>query len=81
MLLHTEFMREHVLVERAPTHWAVTGLIDFGPAMTGAAEYDFVAVAVHPVRGDPTAWRCFPHGYGHATHPGPEFARRCLAYT
>ncbi|WP_019815999.1 phosphotransferase family protein [Saccharomonospora saliphila] len=81
VLLHTELLAEHVLVRHDGRRWTVTGLIDFEPAMRGAAEYDFAAVTVSLTRGDPALWRRFLRGYGIGAHPGAEFARRCLAYT
>lgn len=80
--LHTEFMREHLLVRHDGTRWVPTGLFDFEPAMNGAPEYDFVAAGVFLTAGEPDAWHALLRGYGYA----PEatrvaFARRCLAYT
>ncbi len=82
VFLHTELLREHVLVRHDGRRWTVSGLIDFEPSMLGAAEYEFVAASVYLAGGDPARWRSFLRGYGHtAAHPGEEFARRCLAYT
>ncbi|MEU0792071.1 phosphotransferase [Amycolatopsis sp. NPDC005961] len=69
--LHTEFMREHVMV----TEGRITGLFDFEPAMRGAAEYDFVAVGLFVSKGDGDLLRHFLDGYGQPIDP-----RRCLAY-
>ncbi|WP_298178849.1 phosphotransferase [Saccharomonospora sp.] len=81
VLLHTELLREHVLVRPQGERWTVSGLLDFEPSMLGAAEYEFVAASVYLVGGEETLWRGFLRGYGYADHPGEEFARRCLAYT
>ncbi|NBH04939.1 aminoglycoside phosphotransferase family protein [Amycolatopsis sp. SID8362] len=69
--LHTEFMRDHVMVDDG----RVTGLFDFEPAMRGAAEYDFVAVGLFVSSGDGDLLRRFLGGYGQAVDE-----RRCLAY-
>lgn len=69
--LHTEFMREHVMVADG----RITGVFDFEPAMRGAAEYDFVAVGLFVSRGDSDLLRRFLDGYGQPIDP-----RRCLAY-
>lgn len=45
-LLHTEVMREHLLVTNGPVGWKLSGLFDFEPAMQGAAEYEFGAVGL-----------------------------------
>jgi hygromycin-B 7''-O-kinase len=42
-LLHTELMREHLLVEAHDGGWRLSGLFDFEPAMVGAPEYDFAS--------------------------------------
>lgn len=82
VLLHTEFMPEHVLVRQDSAGWRPTGLFDFEPAMNGAPEYDFVAAAVFVASGDSGVWHRMLLGYGQT--PGDldhDFARRCLAYT
>src|SRR5450432_563516 len=43
-LLHTEVMREHLLVNQGPNGWQLSGLFDFEPAMQGAPEYEFGAL-------------------------------------
>ncbi|WP_072482040.1 phosphotransferase family protein [Amycolatopsis australiensis] len=70
--LHTEFMRDHVMVD---PDGRVTGLFDFEPAMRGAAEYDFAAVGLFVTGGDGDLMRRFLDGYGQPVDP-----RRCLAY-
>jgi hygromycin-B 7''-O-kinase len=52
-LLHTEVMREHLLVSQdAGGAWRLSGLIDFEPAMRGDPEYEWGAVAVFVSEGD-----------------------------
>ncbi|RZQ64690.1 phosphotransferase family protein [Amycolatopsis suaedae] len=82
VLLHTEVMRDHVLVERAGDRWRLSGLFDFEPAMRGAAEYEFAAVGLFTAMGDPAFLRGLLLSYGYS--PGEldhDFSRRCLAYT
>lgn len=82
VLLHTEFMREHLLVRHDGTRWVPTGLFDFEPAMNGAPEYDFVAAGVFLAAGEPDVLRALLLGYGYSPGDLDEaFARRCLAYT
>lgn len=40
-LLHTEIMREHVIVAIDGKKWRMSGLIDFEPSMMGHPEYEF----------------------------------------
>ncbi|UNO40496.1 aminoglycoside phosphotransferase family protein [Streptomyces sp. MST-110588] len=74
VLLHTEFMREHLLVT-PHDDWRLTGLVDFEPAMTGHAAYDFVAVGLYVSRGDPRLFSRVAAAYGHTFGP-----RELLAY-
>jgi hygromycin-B 7''-O-kinase len=64
VLLHTEVMREHVLVERRDGVWEPRGLLDFEPARVGAAEYDLASVGVFLAAGEPGLLRAFLSGYG-----------------
>jgi hygromycin-B 7''-O-kinase len=53
VLLHTEVMREHLLVaEGVGGTWRLSGLIDFEPAMRGDREYEWTAVGVFVAEGD-----------------------------
>jgi len=79
VLLHTEIMREHLLVQ--PDPWRLTGLIDFEPAMAGAREYEFAAVGVFVSEGD-AGWlrrMLLAYGYGPADLDGA-LSRRLLAW-
>jgi hygromycin-B 7''-O-kinase len=82
VLLHTEVMREHLLVtEDARGQWSLSGLFDFEPAMRGAPEYDFAAVGVFVTGGDPALLRTLLAAYGYADAAMDEaMARRFLAY-
>lgn len=76
VLLHTEVMRQHLLVE--PDPWRLTGLIDFEPAMRGAREYEFAAVGVFFAEGDARLLRRTLASYGHDLDGG--LAQRLLAW-
>ncbi|MEV5608974.1 aminoglycoside phosphotransferase family protein [Streptomyces sp. NPDC052225] len=76
-LLHTEFMREHLLVEgdgdsgsgRDTASARLSGLFDFEPAMIGDPVYDFVAVGLFVTRADPRLMSRFAKAYGRAVEP------------
>jgi hygromycin-B 7''-O-kinase len=51
VLLHTELIREHLLVD--PGTWTLNGLLDFETAMTGDRAYEFAPVGLFVSRGDP----------------------------
>ena len=74
VLLHTEIIAEHLLVDGG----RVTGLIDFEPALRGAPEYDFVGPAVLG-GGDPRFLGRLLRAYGIA--PDQELRRRLLGWT
>ncbi|WP_240519507.1 phosphotransferase family protein [Amycolatopsis antarctica] len=81
-LLHTECMREHVMMRYENGEWNASGLFDFEPAMRGAPEYDFAAVGLFVSCGDAAFLRALLLSYGYAPGElGVEFSRRCLAYT
>ncbi|MFD4632553.1 aminoglycoside phosphotransferase family protein [Streptomyces sp. NPDC058284] len=75
VLLHTEFMRQHLLVDPADG-WRLTGLFDFEPAMIGDRAYDFVGVGLFVTRAEPGLLDRFMKAYGRTFDP-----RRLLAYT
>jgi hygromycin-B 7''-O-kinase len=82
VLLHTEFMRQHLLVGRGPAGCSagggptLTGLFDFEPAMIGDRAYDFVGVGLFVTRGEPGLLGRFMEAYGRTFEP-----RELLAHT
>lgn len=77
VLLHTEFMRQHLLVSPvADGRLGLTGLFDFEPAMIGDRAYDFVGVGLFVTRGEPGLLGRFLRAYGHTFEP-----RELLAHT
>jgi hygromycin-B 7''-O-kinase len=77
VLLHTEIMREHLMVEQA----RLCGLFDFEPAMLGAAEYEFASVGLFVACGDARTLRRVLLAYGYAPHALDEALQcRLMAY-
>ncbi len=74
VLLHTELIREHLLVN--PGTWTLTGVLDFETAMTGDRAYDFVAAGLWVARCDPRLFGLLLSAYGRRFDP-----RELLAYT
>ena len=74
VLLHTDLIREHLLVN--PGTWTLNGLLDFETATTGSRAYEFVAVGLSVSRGDPRLLGRILAAYGHSFDP-----RELLAYT
>jgi len=80
-LLHTEIMREHLLVQHGPTGWKFSGLFDVEPAMLGAAEYEFASVGLFFSCGESRVLRCVLLAYGYQEQQlGPELQHRLMAY-
>ncbi|MFE6162380.1 phosphotransferase family protein [Streptomyces sp. NPDC056486] len=76
-LLHTEFMRQHLLVgPAADGRLGLTGLFDFEPAMIGDRAYDFVGVGLFVTRAEPGLLGRFTRAYGRTFDP-----RELLAHT
>lgn len=57
VLLHTEIMREHLLVEPSGDGWRLSGLFDFEPAMLGEADYEFASIGLFVTCGDASLLR------------------------
>jgi hygromycin-B 7''-O-kinase len=80
VLLHTEVMREHLLVREGAGVFELTGLLDFEPAMVGAADYEFASVGVFVSGGEPGLLRRLLLAYGTpAARLDERLSRRLLA--
>jgi hygromycin-B 7''-O-kinase len=81
VLLHTEVMREHLLVIPHPDGWSLSALVDFESAMRGAREYEFAAVGLFVSRGDAGFLRRLLIAYGYRPEQLDDaLPRRLLAY-
>jgi hygromycin-B 7''-O-kinase len=80
-LLHTEVMREHLLVAPSARGFVLSGLFDFEPAMIGAQEYEFASVGIFVACGDQTFLRRLLRAYGYrADQLDIGLQRRFMAY-
>jgi hygromycin-B 7''-O-kinase len=78
-LLHTEIMREHLMVD---ADGRASGLFDFEPAMVGAPEYEFASVGIFFACGDARTLRRTLLAYGYAPHElNGVLQCRFMAYT
>jgi hygromycin-B 7''-O-kinase len=78
VLLHTEIMREHLLVERSQGGWQLSGLFDFEPAMIGHREYEFASAGLFLTCGEPGLLRALLDAYG--AEIDAELPLRLMAY-
>lgn len=63
VLLHADLTHENVIVRNLDGRWELSGLIDFGDAMTGDPLFDLVAPALLIGRGDPALIAALLDGY------------------
>ncbi|TIM38352.1 aminoglycoside phosphotransferase family protein [Mesorhizobium sp.] len=81
-LLHTEIMREHIIVADVSSSPRISGLIDFEAAMFGHPEFEFSWAGVQLTRGDKRLLGALLDGYGLPdTARDTAFRRRLMAYT
>ncbi|HET7498033.1 MAG TPA: aminoglycoside 3'-phosphotransferase/choline kinase family protein [Candidatus Eisenbacteria bacterium] len=78
VLLHTEVMREHLLVDRREGAWHIGGLLDFEDALRGAREYEWACAGIFLTCGEPGLLGALLDGYG--VRPDDELPMRCMAY-
>jgi hygromycin-B 7''-O-kinase len=72
VLLHADLTADHVFVDSR----GMTGIIDWGDAITADPWYELVAVRFDALRGDPDLFTRFLDGYGWPS--SPDFATRAL---
>lgn len=78
VLLHTEVMREHLVVERREGAWHISGLYDFEDAMLGAREYELASAGIFLTGAEPGLLRAFLDAYG--AEVDDELPLRIMAY-
>lgn len=64
VLLHADLTHENVLVGQSGGRWKLTGLVDFGDAMTGDPLFDLITPALLIGRGEPALLAALLDGYG-----------------
>ncbi|GAA3790181.1 phosphotransferase family protein [Streptomyces phyllanthi] len=79
VLLHTEFMLEHLTVD-PHDGWRVTGLFDFEPAMIGDPAYDLAVAALFVTHGDARRLGRFYKAYGRTPHAPRELLAHALLH-
>jgi hygromycin-B 7''-O-kinase len=63
VLLTGEYTPFNLLAQRDATGWQLTGMIDFGDAMVGPADYDLLGPAMFSCRGDARLIAALLRGY------------------
>lgn len=81
VLVHTELMRDHLMVEPGPGGWRLCGLIDFADSLAGHPRYELPSVGLFVSCGDPALLRRFLLGYGFAAPElTPDLTQELLAW-
>ncbi len=63
-LLHTEVMRQHVMAQRGPDGWQLSGIVDYEPSMVAPPDYELASVGVFTTCGEPGLLAAYLEGYG-----------------
>ncbi len=81
-LLHTEIMRDHVLVSQQGNKWELSGIFDFAESMTLPVEYEFASVGLFVSQGNSQLLRSFLLAYGYEeSELDIELSKRLLVYS
>jgi hygromycin-B 7''-O-kinase len=78
VVLHTEVMREHLVVERRQGAWHISGFYDFEDAMLGAPEYELACAGIFLTGAEPGLLQALLDGYGATVDD--ELPLRIMAY-
>jgi hygromycin-B 7''-O-kinase len=78
-ILTGEYTPFNLLVSRTREGWELSGMIDFGDAMVGFAEYDLHGPSLFLAAGDPDLLAALLRGYG--TLLSPALRRRLMVLT
>ena len=78
VILHTEIMRDHLKVIKTKGEWQLSGIFDFGDAMVGPKEYEFVSIGCLAAGGEKDLLQAFFKGYGY--QPEKDFSKMMMAY-
>jgi hygromycin-B 7''-O-kinase len=82
VLLLADITREHVFVERLDGEWQMVGYLDFGDAMVGHPDYEFVAPGLEIGGGNPEILQTLLITAGYPVEALDEtLCRRLMAYT
>lgn len=80
VLLHTEIMRQHIMIVINNSEVTVSGLIDFEPGMIGDFEYELASVLLFVSGTDPKLFNIFLDHYNPELLLDDGLSKRILAY-
>jgi Ser/Thr protein kinase RdoA (MazF antagonist) len=73
-LCHNDLHEANILVERVPSGWEVTGVVDVGGAIAADPLFDLARTDYWSTRGDPEKRAGLREGYGQSLGPDQEAA-------
>ncbi|MBN2393978.1 MAG: phosphotransferase, partial [Anaerolineae bacterium] len=80
-LLNGDLTEDHILLERRNGKWRISGLIDFGDALVGAQEYEWVALWFSALDRDYEGLTAFMTAYDPYLKLDDAFFTRVMAFT
>ncbi len=80
-LLNGDLTEDHLLLQRNHGTWRISALIDFGDALVGQQEYEWIALWFSGLRGDVESWLTFLEAYDPSITLNDDFFRRVMAFT
>ena len=79
LLQHADLHDRNLLIRRTKGRWRLAGVLDFGDALVGEKEYDFVQLVLWLFQAEAGLFEAFLHTYG-LPRPDADFARRMMAF-
>ncbi len=81
VLMNGDLTEDHILLEQDGGKWRVSGLIDFGDALVGQKEYEWVALWFSGLDRDYECLAAFMESYDARIKLDDDFFTRAMAYT
>ncbi|GAB4561933.1 MAG: hypothetical protein Kow0047_09650 [Anaerolineae bacterium] len=78
-VIHADLTRDHLLLASQDGRWRIVGLIDFGDAMVGRRDYEWVALHLDLLDADRCWLRSFLRAYDPDLLVDTDFPRRMMA--
>ena len=81
VVVHGDLESDHVLLSRTDGEWRVTSIIDFGDAMVGVRDYEWMPLWLGLFDRNPDELRAFTESYDPTLLSDESFPRRLMAWT
>jgi len=79
--LNGDLTEDHILLQQHAATWHISGLIDFGDALVGRCEYEWVALWFGALNRDRDCLATFMEQYASNVSLDGDFYRAMLAFT